>query len=147
MVHRAATHTASAASGDAGRGGQHDTHSARRHGDMLLSGMASARRKSVPTLSDKPAYHKNRTLALNLFIYVYAVRIKYIGEFSHITRSRYLVNPPSVVRRMPVTLQRLIGFAKAGNSLGMLAWDSRGSVDPLAAVDQRWDPLEPAPRL
>jgi hypothetical protein len=52
--------------------------------------------------------------------------------------NQYLVNGPEVVRRMPRQLQRLLGFGRAGNSLGMVMWDGRGSIDPLAAVDERW---------
>ena len=36
--------------------------------------------------------------------------------------NQYLANPIEEVRGMPPALQRLIGFGKAGNSLGFVEW-------------------------
>ena len=46
---------------------------------------------------------------------------------------RYLSNPRESVLAMPPELQRLLGFGKAGNSLGFV-WSDDPLSDPLAAL-------------
>ena len=47
-----------------------------------------------------------------------------------VEENQYLATPIEIVRRMPETLQELIGYGKAGPALGFLEW----GLDPIAGL-------------